>query len=309
MEPGFVHLSDPHLTSLEQVSPRELLNKRILGYLSWRRKRRFEHRPEVLQTLVEHLLQKQSEQIVITGDLTHIGLPSEFRQAARWLKSLGEPDELALIPGNHECYVGQPWEQSFANWAEYLGSAGAGPGEYPSLKTTGELAFIGLSSACPTPPFMASGSLGEDQLQRLAKVLEETRRQGLFRVVLVHHSPVPGIEKWRKRLTDAPALSTLLQETGAELVLHGHGHRARHYAIESHQGEIPVLSVPSASALGLYGADVARYNHFQIKQRERGWQVKVDSWGYQVEDSSVALVATRELDLARDHAGKFREQH
>ena len=45
----FAQISDPHLSSLEGVRPGDLLNKRALGYLSWRRKRRFEHRPEVLQ--------------------------------------------------------------------------------------------------------------------------------------------------------------------------------------------------------------------------------------------------------------------
>ena len=45
---SFAQLSDPHLTSLEQVRWRQLLNKRLFGYLSWRRKRRHEHRSEVL---------------------------------------------------------------------------------------------------------------------------------------------------------------------------------------------------------------------------------------------------------------------
>ena len=34
------HLSDLHLTSLDDVRPRELLGKRVLGYLSWHWRRR-----------------------------------------------------------------------------------------------------------------------------------------------------------------------------------------------------------------------------------------------------------------------------
>ena len=51
----FVQLSDPHLTSLDGVMPNQLLNKRLLGYLSWRRRRRFEHRLEVLDALLDDL--------------------------------------------------------------------------------------------------------------------------------------------------------------------------------------------------------------------------------------------------------------
>ena len=52
----FAQLSDPHLSSLSEVRPRDLLNKRALSYLSWRQKRRFEHRPEVLAALLNGLL-------------------------------------------------------------------------------------------------------------------------------------------------------------------------------------------------------------------------------------------------------------
>ena len=45
------HLSDLHLSSLEGVRARALLDKRILGYLSWRHRRRREHRTDVLDAL------------------------------------------------------------------------------------------------------------------------------------------------------------------------------------------------------------------------------------------------------------------
>ena len=66
----FAQLSDPHLSSLEHVRARDLLNKRALGYLSWRRKRRFEHRPEVLAALQRDLSGIELDQLLVTGDLT-----------------------------------------------------------------------------------------------------------------------------------------------------------------------------------------------------------------------------------------------
>ena len=91
MPQRFAQISDPHLSSLETVNATDLLNKRALGYLSWRRKRRFEHRVEVLQALQGDLDLDELDQLLITGDLTHIGLPSEFRQASQWLRGLGSP--------------------------------------------------------------------------------------------------------------------------------------------------------------------------------------------------------------------------
>ena len=80
MPQRFAQLSDPHLSSLDAVRPRDLLGKRALGYLSWRHKRRFEHRREVLDALERDLAGTQFDQMLVTGDLTHIGLPEEFKQ-------------------------------------------------------------------------------------------------------------------------------------------------------------------------------------------------------------------------------------
>ncbi len=41
----------------------------------------------------------------VTGDLTHISLPAEFQVARTQLERLGSPDQVFLIPGNHDCYV------------------------------------------------------------------------------------------------------------------------------------------------------------------------------------------------------------
>ena len=152
MQQRFAQISDPHLSSLEDVRARDLLNKRALGYLSWRRKRRFEHRREVLQALQKDLQLDQLDQLLITGDLTHIGLPSEFQQAASWLRQLGQPQQLALVPGNHDSCVRADWDDTYALWRDYMDSDQPAPERdsiFPNLRVRGQLAFIGLSTAEP----------------------------------------------------------------------------------------------------------------------------------------------------------------
>jgi len=283
----FAQISDPHLSSLEGVSARDLLNKRVLGYLSWRRKRRFEHRAEVLQALQRDLQHFSLDQLLVTGDLTHIGLPQEFEQAHTWLQQLGEPGQVALVPGNHDTCVADDWDKTFGLWQDYMASD-SGPtdrishaGTFPSLRVRGDIAFIGVSTGCPKPPLMATGTAGASQLSRLPALLEDAASKGLFRVVYLHHSPLPGMEKWRKRLTDAAAVQAVLSGHGAELILHGHGHRAHYNELSTRDGVTPVIAVPSASALGLHGADVARYNCYSVDRDDSGWRVEIMPRCYQ----------------------------
>lgn len=309
MQQHFAQLSDPHLTTLDQVTSRELCNKRALGYLSWRRKRRHEHRREVLDALQRDLQGRKLEQLLITGDLTHIGLPSEFEQARDWLQQLGAPTDIAVVPGNHDACVSAPWDQTFALWQHYMaGDTPPGPegraDQFPTLRVRGAIAFIGVSTGVAKPPLMATGTAGRQQLQRLAALLRTTAEAGLFRVVYLHHCPVKGREKWRKRLTDAQRAQQVLEDNGAELVLHGHGHRRHFSLLSTSDGVAPVIAVPSASALGLHGADVARYNCYSVAKSDAGWHLDIDSRIYQgaaqlfVEDesSSIELVRRKPQD-------------
>ncbi|MGH8248556.1 MAG: metallophosphoesterase family protein, partial [Gammaproteobacteria bacterium] len=183
------HISDPHLTSLSNVSWRELLNKRVFGYLSWRWRRRYEHRREILAELTEDLIHCNPDHIVITGDLTHVGTPRECSEANGWLHALGPPDRISVIPGNHDCYALAEPAETVNLWLPYmLGDSAAREQPtspvFPYLRRRGPAAIIGLSSAAPSPIFLATGSVGRLQLATLESVLEETRKAKMFRILL-----------------------------------------------------------------------------------------------------------------------------
>ncbi|MGI9331125.1 MAG: metallophosphoesterase family protein [Gammaproteobacteria bacterium] len=272
------HLSDPHLSRPEPVQVRQLLNKRILGYLSWRRRRRFVHQAAVLDQLLDDLHEQSPDHTVVTGDLTHIGLPVEFEQAKEWLARLGDPQVVTVIPGNHDTYVREAWETTFAGWEEYLAgdedeswSANA----YPSLRMRGPVAIVGVSTAVPTPWFRASGRVGRAQRERLAEMLADLAQQDIFRLALIHHAPVPGVDPWRKRLTDVRETAQVLAQGGAHLVLHGHDHTARWSSLESAAGLIPVVAVPSASYRLPAPDKRASYNLYHVRRDDSGWRVEV----------------------------------
>ena len=285
---ALAHLSDLHLTSLKGMAIGQLLNKRILGYLSWWRKRRRVHRLDIVEALLEDLKITRPDHIAITGDLTHLGLPDEFTDAGQWLARLGPPDQVTVIPGNHEAYVGQKWSAQLSAWAPYLISddrqGNSRTGElFPSLRIRGKVALIGLCSARPSLPFLAVGSLGEKQLGILAEILQETGKAGLLRVVLIHHPPVPGTIKWRKRLVDNRAFADVIARCGAELVLHGHTHAETFSELQSPAGRVPVIGAPSASELNPRSERCAKYNLYLIKRDGDRWDLKMLVRGYSEE--------------------------
>ena len=278
----FAHLSDPHLSNLRGVSLRKLTNKRLLGYLSWRHRRRNEHRREVLDALVRDMQGFTPDHVVVTGDLTHIGLPSEFLEARRWLDGVGSPDQVMVVPGNHDRYVPEAWQETFVHWLPYMAGddgmddCGTGPQRclFPTLRAQAGVAIIGLSSSRPSAPLLAVGSLGETQLQRLPTMLDQARERGQFRIVMLHHPPDSATVSWRKRLTDADGLRQIIAAHGAELILHGHAHSSCRSSLATPTGRVPVLGVPSASAISDSSGDHARYHLHRVEREPGGWRLQ-----------------------------------
>src|SRR5690606_11276211 len=116
---------------------------------------------------------------------------------------------------------------------------------------------------------------GEAQLERARELLREAGSQGLFRTVLVHHPPVPGVASPRRHLDDSPAFRGAVAAAGAELVLHGHMHRWSRHHLETGERALPVLGVPSASAHAADADHRAGYTLFDIEATAQGFSVTV----------------------------------
>jgi 3',5'-cyclic AMP phosphodiesterase CpdA len=266
------HLSDPHLPPLPQPGFRDLAGKRALGYLNWTRNRRKFHRRDVLDALVSDMQAQTPDHIAITGDLVNLALEAEFAPALQWLGSVGAPDRVTVIPGNHDAYVRATQRRSAEVWGDYLdGDDAAGRGiAFPFVRRRGPLAVISVSSAVPTPPLMATGWLGRPQLDALERMLTQLSAEQAFRVLLIHH-PLRSNAR-TKRLTDSSQLLALLKRHGVELVLHGHDHVHSTIWVEGPKGAIPAIGVPSASALAHGRYPAAAYNLFSIAREGDTWR-------------------------------------
>jgi 3',5'-cyclic AMP phosphodiesterase CpdA len=267
------HLSDPHLAPLPAPSMRELIGKRALGYLNWTRNRRKIHRREVLDTLTADLRAQRPDHTAVTGDLVNIALEAEFAPARRWVASVGSPDHVTVVPGNHDAYARATRQRSAEIWRDYMrgdGALTADPITFPFVRRRGPLALIGVSSAVPTPPFMATGWLGQAQRDALDGILSQLSAEPAFRVLLIHH-PLRS-ESRHKRLTDSDELLVLLKRYGVELILHGHDHIHSTMWFDGPHGRIPAVGVPSASAIAHGHYPAAAYNLFSVERDGDAWR-------------------------------------
>lgn len=296
------HLSDAHIAPLPDLGWRHLNLKRGLGYLNWRRHRRHTHRRDALDAIVKDMQAQQPDHIAITGDLINLGLPDEYAAARDWLQTVGAPDRVTLVPGNHDIYTTLRNDAGVARWAAYMahdawgqalaqdvapcdrvthrqtassssGSACSGP-LFPFVRRVGPVALIGLNSAIETPPFVAAGELGGRQREALETLLPRLAADGMIRVLMIHHPPLSQLAPRSRGLRDAPELSRILARHGAELVLHGHNHIDSEVLLPRltpELGGVPVLGVGSSSMARAHRNEPpGRYNLLRIGRGDDG---------------------------------------
>ena len=299
------HVSDVHLAPTAGLALRHLNVKRGLGYLNWQRQRRRTHTRDSLDLVIADMLANKPDHIAVTGDLINLGLPAEYEAASIWLREVGTPEHVTVVPGNHDIYSTLRGDTGIERWGDYMRADGFGtrfaakPATlFPFVRRIGPVALIGLNSAVQTPPFVAAGEVGKAQLEVLDALLPRLEAEGLLRVVLIHHPPLPGQAPPRRGLRDAEALSRVLARRGAELVLHGHNHRDMHTDFarlaETGGGSIPVIGVASSSIGRVHkGEPLARYNLLRMARIDNRVQIECVTRGLEAGATAVVQIGRR----------------
>lgn len=305
------HISDIHLGPLPAVRKRDLVSKRITGYVNWRRNRARAIGNETLSTVLNGLLDTRPDHVAVTGDLTNLALDAELAAAATWLETLGDPHTVSVVPGNHDAYVRGAVVKALSVWKRWMtgddGTAPATNHDFPYVRRCGPVAVIGVSSAVATPVFMAAGRFGGTQARRLAAALDETGRDGLFRVVLIHHPPVRGAARPSKRLVGIRRFQDVVRTAGAELVLHGHTHKAqRHWIDGPHGTRVPVIGVPAAGQAPGHERPAGAFNLFRIGGKAGNWSLGLEEWSVDAA-GALALTETRDVVLPGQETSTSRK--
>lgn len=254
------HFSDLHVLALEGAGAARFLNKRFTGWVNLRLKRGHKHHPSYVREIAREVTRAKVDHVIITGDLTNLALEQEFEAVRALLEEeLGlDRSHISVVPGNHDLYTrGAMRSRRFTSFfAPFMTSdlpelgAPIELGRFPFVKLRGPLAIIGLSSAVPRPPLVASGELGKRQLEALERILAHDEVKRRTPVVALHHpihNPPSRMKAMVEGLWDAEGLALALDEVAHGLLLHGHLHRRVQQTLATRAGKILAVGATSAS--------------------------------------------------------------
>ena len=223
-----VQLSDIHVWEPSGLHPFDLIGKRGAGFANYRLRRRGEYSIAVLRAAIAKAVETKPDVVLVSGDLSNLGLRSELEQARRELQPVVDAKlRLAIIPGNHDAYL----KSSLAGQFEEVLRDGqqaddreAAP--YPFLMRLPTADLLCLTSAVATAPLMAYGRVGASQFARAEAIMSRRDRSRPL-ALTVHHpvTPTPGKRnEYHRELRDAAALRSFAARHGAVLLAHGHNH-------------------------------------------------------------------------------------
>jgi len=293
------HLSDVHVLDLQGVPWTRFINKRLTGLVNILGNRRHAHPTHLLEAAVAELAGDRSiDHVVVTGDLTNLSLEAEFVRARAVLEPLA--GRISVIPGNHDAYTrgaarSRRFEHFFGDWM-WTGA----DLDYPWVKTVGDIALLGFSSAVARLPFIATGCVSAAQLDHLEALHRSGALTGRCPVALVHHNVHPrGLRKDTLHgLANRDPFIAALAAAGVKVLLHGHTHLAHRFV----QDGVSIIGSGSSTWSSVDPAKVARYNVYEL-DREGLRTVEVRRW----DELTAAFVPQGETSavsaLDRIHSG------
>lgn len=277
------HISDIHLGPLPPVSKRELVSKRITGYINWKRNRSKHQDQNITASLLKYMNSLNPDHQIITGDLINLGLDSEIENAQKWLEKSFAPRDTTVICGNHDAYVRGSLAKAFKAWSPWIVGDKNKPiktdKNFPSVRRRGKISIISCNSARASAPFLATGYFKYDQAIRLKEILEVERKTGQCRIVIIHHAPFPNATHKHKRLLGLNNFLQVIKTEGAELILHGHTHLDTHSKIKGPDSDVPIICVPAAYQWAGHKKPASGVNIYNIEKSDKSWQIEVERHG------------------------------
>lgn len=153
---------------------------------------------------------------VVSGDLTQRARADQFEAARAFLALL--PDPVLVVPGNHDMPLWNLPVRLLAPFARYRHALGAQTEPVVHLP---DAIVQGVNTA--NPFVWKSGRLRTGSLRRIAASFASAP-PGHWRVVVMHHAPVPAADGTPADIADPDATLSALAGAGADIVLSGHTH-------------------------------------------------------------------------------------
>lgn len=222
-------MTDIHVADFADLRLVDFFGKRATGWVNYTRKRAKEYDVDIIRAGVRRFIDERPDLVIVSGDLTNLALPSELRAAMRLLEPLRQADiPVVVFPGNHDYYVSAAANGQFEELCrDYQPAVESGTPRYPFVTRAGNVSVVCFNSAIPTPPMLAYGRVGDDQIARGVALACRERDDGQTIAFALHHHPTRAPHKKRegpRGLRNAAAFRRAACEAKASLIMHGHNH-------------------------------------------------------------------------------------
>ncbi len=188
--------------------------------------------PEIVDVLVDEVNQNNVDLVVISGDLTQRALRSQYRDAARVLRSIAAP--MVVVPGNHDVLA---WWRPLSRMARPLSRYRRFISRDLTMSQQDDtVAVLGVNSAYGAT---IKGGWIRSSVREAIRAYFEAQPATRFKILVVHHPliPVPLLSSKRAVARGGESALRVAEEAGVELVLCGHLHVSHVESLKRHDGQ------------------------------------------------------------------------
>ncbi|MDH4281250.1 MAG: metallophosphoesterase [Myxococcales bacterium] len=240
-----LHVSDVHLENgFPGVPVRSFINKRLVGLanLQFRRRKAFAEAARKIEALAAFSKEQRIDLVICTGDFTALGTEPEIAYAREVIEPLTHaPLGFFAVPGNHDLYLRDTVEAGWFDhhFGEFMRTElpeYAVDGVWPQVWfPTEDLAVVGINSARENPkPTYSSGRIPEEQLDALARILDDPRLLDRFVMIATHYAPRLANgrpDRPAHGLENADDLLSISAAARRGVIVHGHIHWRYHVRV------------------------------------------------------------------------------
>ena len=199
--------------------------------------------PAIAEALVQDVAARKPSLVVVSGDFTQRARSEQYRQAAKFLKRLPQPQ--LVVPGNHDVPLWDVLRRVFRPMEKYRRFISD---DLMPIFRDDQMLVVGVNTARSFT--QKSGWISGRQLQEIHE-LTCGAAAALMKVVVTHHPFIPSPRDPEGDIVlDAAEALDRLEQCGIDLLLAGHLHLAYHDDIRSHHKSLKrsVLSVQAGTA-------------------------------------------------------------
>lgn len=246
------HISDLHVARAPEWKDFNL--KRMLGRVNFLLFRRLRYKERVAEAAIHTLMRDPPDLVILTGDITQLGLEAEFAAVERLLAPVtGAGIPVVAVAGNHDIYgehSRQRFERFRAHVALHLRQDADGIIRLPGVE------ILPLEQGVPGPPFMSRGRQGVEELELAAEGWREEPGDTV-RLACGHYpviDPHGGRLVFLHGLRELEILAAFCRDHAVAAYFCGHNHRRFSAAMP---GGCRQFSAPALSDLRWAGAERA----------------------------------------------------